>query len=576
MPSALAEVDVVERREVDRAAARPRCGRARRRRRWRRRAARRRAGSGCRAAARCSSASSAWCSCSAAPRRRALSSRARSTSAGRSSAVGALHRGGHPLGLGARLVAALDRGVARRTAASPGRRRPGRSPAGPACARRRWRGRAGRGDRASRPGYRRARDGFRPAACPSGRWRGGVIVAGCGGSHIDRREVPPPCPQPLPPSRPTRPASPTSRCSATPSATTSTAPSPPTPTARRWSRCRPGGAGPTRSCATTSTTVALGLLAAGLEQGRPGRDLGAERGRVDAGPVRHRQDRRRSWSTSTRRTARTSWSSCSTRPGSRCWSRRTAFKTSDYAAMIDRGRGRTAPALRQVVLIGTPDWDALVDVRATAATAAELARLQAELSPDDPINIQYTSGTTGFPKGATLSATTTSSTTATSSAGCCGYTAGGPGLHPGALLPLLRHGDGQPRLHHATAPRWSSRRPGFDPKATLHAVAQERCTSLYGVPTMFIAELNDPDFESYDLSSAAHRDHGRLAVPGRGDEAGRRPDGHDRGDHLLRHDRDLAGVHPDPAPTTRWSAGCRRSGGCTRTSRSRSSTRRPG
>ena len=123
----------------------------------------------------------------------------------------------------------------------------------------------------------------------------------------------------------------------------------------------------------------------------------------------------------------------------------TSFKTSDYAAMIEQVRPN-CPELRQVVLIGTADWDALVEA-GRAGDRDELARLQAELSPDDPINIQYTSGTTGFPKGATLQPPQHPQQRLLRGPALRLHP-GRPGVHPGALLPLLRHGDGQPGLHH--------------------------------------------------------------------------------------------------------------------------------
>ncbi len=129
----------------------------------------------------------------------------------------------------------------------------------------------------------------------------------------------------------------------------------------------------------------------------------------------------------------------------------TSVKNSDYPAMISEVRPRCAE-LRQVILIGTPDWDALVE-SGRGGDRAELAQLQSQLSPDEPINIQYTSGTTGFPKGATLSHHNIGNNGYLVGK-LCGYTPDDrlhprrPGVHPGALLPLLRHGDGQSRRHH--------------------------------------------------------------------------------------------------------------------------------
>jgi fatty-acyl-CoA synthase len=173
------------------------------------------------------------------------------------------------------------------------------------------------------------------------------------------------------------------------------------------------------------------------------------------------------------------------------------FKTSDYAGMIEEVRPNCA-ALRQVVLIGSPEWDQLV-ATGRAGDPAELARLQAGLSPDDPINIQYTSGTTGFPKGATLSHHNILNNGYFVGRGC-NYT---PEDRVCIPVPFYHcfgmvMGNLGCTTHGATMVIPAQ---GFDPKATMAAVAQERCTSLYGVPTMFIAELNDPDFESYDLST---------------------------------------------------------------------------
>lgn len=174
-----------------------------------------------------------------------------------------------------------------------------------------------------------------------------------------------------------------------------------------------------------------------------------------------------------------------------------AFKTSDYAGMIAEVRPR-CPALTDVLLLGSAAWDELVSVGRQGDPAA-LAAAQGALSPDDAINIQYTSGTTGFPKGATLSHHNILNN-GFFVGELCGYTE-----QDRVCLPVpfyhcfgMVMGNLGATSHGACVVIPA---PAFEPKATLAAVQEERCTSLYGVPTMFIAELAEEDFDSYDLSS---------------------------------------------------------------------------
>ncbi|HSR84709.1 MAG TPA: AMP-binding protein [Streptosporangiaceae bacterium] len=173
------------------------------------------------------------------------------------------------------------------------------------------------------------------------------------------------------------------------------------------------------------------------------------------------------------------------------------FKASHYRAMIDEVRG-DLPELEHVVFIGTPDWTGLV-ARGVAADPALLAEREASLAFDDPINIQYTSGTTGFPKGATLSHHNILNNAYFVGEGC-GYTAADRVCVPVPFYHCfgMVMGNLGATTHGACIVIPA---PGFDPGATLAAVEAERCSSLYGVPTMFIAELALPDFASYDLSS---------------------------------------------------------------------------
>ncbi len=180
------------------------------------------------------------------------------------------------------------------------------------------------------------------------------------------------------------------------------------------------------------------------------------------------------------------------------------YKTSEYLTMVREVRG-SLPLLREVVIVGNTlplageiGWDEYVQ-RAGRCSEAELAERKARCQFDEPINIQYTSGTTGFPKGATLSHHNILNNGFFIGEGCR-YTDADrvcipvPFYHCFGMvlgnLACTTHGAA------IVIPNWT-----FDPELTLQTVAAERCTSLYGVPTMFIAGLALPNFRDFDLSS---------------------------------------------------------------------------
>ena len=174
-----------------------------------------------------------------------------------------------------------------------------------------------------------------------------------------------------------------------------------------------------------------------------------------------------------------------------------AFKTSDYVVMVDEVRPQ-CEALREVIFLGTDDWNDL-ERGADDVSADDLRTRMAGLTNTDPINIQYTSGTTGFPKGATLSHRNILNN---------GYFVTGLinlGPDDRLCIPVpfyhcfgMVMGNLGCTTHGATMVIPA---PGFDPGLTLAAIEKERCTALYGVPTMFIAMLGHPDFANTDLSS---------------------------------------------------------------------------
>ncbi|WP_066272862.1 AMP-binding protein [Hydrogenophaga palleronii] len=193
-----------------------------------------------------------------------------------------------------------------------------------------------------------------------------------------------------------------------------------------------------------------------------------------------------------------------------------ALKTSNYIEILrslapeldtcapGQLQAKALPELRWAIRLGTDSTPGMLrfdelPARAGEAQRAQLAAIGPTLSPDDAINIQFTSGTTGFPKGATLSHRNILNN---------GFFVGEAiRLTPQDRLCIpvpLYHCFGMVMgnlacVTHGCAMVYPSE--AFDPLAVLQAVQAERCTALYGVPTMFIAVLDHPQFAATDLSS---------------------------------------------------------------------------
>jgi fatty-acyl-CoA synthase len=175
-----------------------------------------------------------------------------------------------------------------------------------------------------------------------------------------------------------------------------------------------------------------------------------------------------------------------------------SFRDASFEQMIDEARSEL-PELERVVFFDSDDWESVAALAAAGEPSDAVIERMAELDCDEPINIQYTSGTTSFPKGATLT-----HHNILNNALLLGWILGYSDVDRICIPVPLYHCFGMV-MGNLCASNYGAAMvypaEAFDPAATLQAVQDARCTSLYGVPTMFIAELGLDAFESYDLSS---------------------------------------------------------------------------
>ena len=179
----------------------------------------------------------------------------------------------------------------------------------------------------------------------------------------------------------------------------------------------------------------------------------------------------------------------------------SSFKTSDYRAMVEETAAQNL-TVERVVYLDTDDWDELIAGGEPLDSDAMTRRMHS-LEPHDPINIQYTSGTTGYPKGATLSHRNILNNGYVTTE-LIGFTE-----QDRLCIPVpFYHCFGMVMANLGCTSHGATMvipAPGFDPGITLEAIAQERCTAVYGVPTMFIAMQSHPSFAGHDLANSSLR-----------------------------------------------------------------------